>query len=133
MWVCGAFCRESALCRGMEHQGDGPCRPGQHLPVSHHDWVDNSRRQSGQDPVHIGRVFRALGKRTEFCPLPEGSEYSTYVNRVLAGLPAGVVNPIMVGNRKVLTGPAWAIPLMFHSTAQCTFTAKCSADPHPGA
>jgi hypothetical protein len=68
-----------------------------------------------------------------FFPLPEGSEYSTYVNRVLAGLPAGVVNPITVGKRKVLAGPAWAIPLMFRSTAQCTSTAKCSANPHPGA
>jgi hypothetical protein len=68
-----------------------------------------------------------------FFPLPEDSGYSTYVNRVLAGLPAGVVNPIMVGNRKVLAGPAWAIPLMFRSTAQCTSTAKCSANPHPGA
>jgi hypothetical protein len=66
-----------------------------------------------------------------FFPLPEDAESSRYMSSVLAGLPAGVVNTIMVGKRKVLAGPAWAIPLMFHSTAQCASTAKCAANPRP--
>src|ERR1019366_980350 len=65
MWVRGAFCRGGALCCGMEHQGDGPCRSGQYFPLSHRDWVDNPCRQSGQNPVHVCRVFGALGKRKE--------------------------------------------------------------------
>jgi hypothetical protein len=78
------------------------------------------------------RVFLMHERNTEvapsFCatrfdrfvlfPLPEGSGYSEYMKTVLAKIPAGVLSTVTVGQHRVLTGPASALPLLFPATAR---------------
>ena len=104
----------------------------QYPEVSYADGTRVFLMRGGQ--TDVVRSFSINGfEHFVFFPLPEDSESSKYMGRVLAELPAGVVNTITVGNRKALAGPAWAIPLIFHFTAQCASTAKCAPNPHPGA
>ena len=63
----------------------------------------------------VGRFDRFI-----FFPLPDGSEYGAYLESVLAKLPPGTIQTAQVGRRKVLTGPASAIPLLFPSTTRAT-------------
>jgi hypothetical protein len=53
-----------------------------------------------------------------FFPLPQGAEYTVYLERFRTKLPPGTLEEKMVGTRKVLSGPASAIPVLFPSTAK---------------
>jgi hypothetical protein len=50
-------------------------------------------------------------------PLPDGGEYSDYLKKVQAKLPAGVLNTVLIGKSKVLMGPVSALPPLFPATA----------------
>jgi len=68
----------------------------------------------------VSRSFSVEGyERFIFFPLPEGNEYSAYLDNVRALLPKGTIHTVTIGRREVATGPAWAIPMLFPSTGRC--------------
>jgi len=73
--------------------------------------------------MHDGdtQVIRSFGAggfdRFAIFPLPAGEEYSTYMKKVQAKLPAGTLETVVIGKSRMLMAPASAIPLLFPSTA----------------
>jgi hypothetical protein len=56
-------------------------------------------------------------ERFVFFPLPRGSEYSAYLDKIRGLLPEGTLSSMTIGQEQVLTGPARVIPVLFPSTA----------------
>src|SRR5262249_37185724 len=56
-------------------------------------------------------------ERFLFFPLPNGADYSAYVDKIRGQLPGDALRSVTVGRRTVLAGPSWAIPLLFQTTA----------------
>jgi hypothetical protein len=57
-------------------------------------------------------------ERFVFFPLPEGDAYAAYISRLSAKLPSGTLKTAIFGDRKVITGPACAIPILFPTTVE---------------
>ena len=68
--------------------------------------------------TRVVSAFSADGfARFALFPLPEGDQYAEYLKGVQGKLPGGALVTALIGNKRVLTGPASAIPLLFPSTA----------------
>jgi hypothetical protein len=68
--------------------------------------------------TQVSRAFPVDGfERFLLFPLPEGEQYTAYLDNVLSKLPQGTVSTIGIGGRNILTGPASAIPMLFPATA----------------
>ena len=57
-------------------------------------------------------------ERFVFFPLPADREYTAYLDTVLSKLPRDSLDTIMVGRRKVLTGPASLLAVLFPETTR---------------
>jgi hypothetical protein len=57
-------------------------------------------------------------ERFVFFPLPEGDEYTAYLDTVQSKLPQGALGTAVIGRRKALTGPVSLLPLLFPETAR---------------
>lgn len=49
-------------------------------------------------------------------PLPEGDEYTTYLNTLRSKLPRGALDSTIIGRRNMLTGPVSLLPVLFPAT-----------------
>jgi hypothetical protein len=54
--------------------------------------------------------------RFVFFPLPSGSQYSAYIEKIQSELPVGALTVMRVGRTNVLTGPVSILPTLFPST-----------------
>jgi 4-amino-4-deoxy-L-arabinose transferase-like glycosyltransferase len=66
----------------------------------------------------VGRLPAGHFERFVFFPLPDGAEYTTYLDTVQSKLPRGALTTVVIGSRKVLTGPVSLLPLLFPETAR---------------
>ena len=57
-------------------------------------------------------------ERLVFFPLPEGSEYARYLDVLQSKLPPGSLTAVILGRRKVLSGPISLLPALFPETAR---------------
>jgi hypothetical protein len=55
-------------------------------------------------------------ERFIFFPMPEGEDYREHLDRARDKLPQGTMRTVTIAGREVVTGPAWAVPLLFPST-----------------
>jgi hypothetical protein len=72
----------------------------------------------GRDTRLVRRFSLDSYDRFTFFPLPKGKEYEEYLAEVVSKLPAGLIHDVTIADRRVVTGPAQLLPLLFPSTLE---------------
>jgi len=72
----------------------------------------------GQDTQVLRRFPVEQFRQFVIFPLPQGDEYTAYIERLQAKLPAGTLGHRTIGHRQILTGSASSLSLLFPSTTR---------------
>jgi len=66
----------------------------------------------------VGRLPTEHFERFVFFPLPQGDQYTTFLDTVQSKLPRGALATAVIGRQKALTGPVSLLPMLFPETAR---------------